>query len=126
MKRLIVLGILFLVAAQLFSQVTSLKDQLAFSERFRKNKLQKANFLFWRTAITRLSATHSEEANFRDLPYAAQQRVPTAPVRVPLSILFATNTHKAICLSVKKKKPLSLAKEVLIRNLSLPLVSSFQ
>jgi len=105
MKRLFVVSVLFIVTDPLFSQVISVKDQLAFVERLRKNKLQKTtNFLFWRTTITGLSAMHNDEVNFKDVPGASQRRIPAAVIRVPLSIFFATNNHKAISLCVKKEK----------------------
>jgi hypothetical protein len=67
--------------------------------------LQKTtSFLFWQTTTNRLRITNNEEANFKDLPRAVQRRVPAATIRVPLSILFATNNHNAICVSVKKEK----------------------
>lgn len=105
MKRLVVLSILFIVSEQLFSQPISLKDHLSFIERLRKNKFQKtSSFLFWRTTIARVSVTHNGESNFKDLPRIVQSRLPAAVIRVPLSFLFASNNHKAICLSVKKEK----------------------
>jgi hypothetical protein len=105
MKRLVVLCVLFIVSEQLFSQVISLKDQLAFVRRLRKNQLQKTtSFLFWQTTINRLRVTNNEEPNLKDLPHAVQRQVPAATIRMPLSILFATNNHNAICLSVKKEK----------------------
>ena len=105
MKGLIVLCVLFIVSEQLFSQVIALKDQLAFAGRLRKNKLQKTtSFPFWQNAINRLSAAHNEEADFKDRPGGAQRRVPATTIRIPLSILFTANNHKAIFLSVKKEK----------------------
>lgn len=105
MKRLVVLCVLFIASKQLFSQVITLKDQLAFVKRLRKNQLQKTtSFLFWQTTTNRLRITNNEEANLKDLPRGVQRRVPAATIRVPLSILFATNNHNAIWLSVKKEK----------------------
>ena len=104
MKKLVALLILFVVAGQVFSQVISLKDQPVLAGYLHKNKLQRTkSFLFLRTTITSLNAIHREEGNFRNLP-TSTRRLPAAGIRVPLFILSAGSTHKAICLSLKKEK----------------------